>query len=148
VRRLLAVSLSIVVGVVMVSGGLLIWNRAPAVAPVSSGDLTMARPVVVKIHARWCPVCMTTKSAWDEIQSAYQNDVHFVVFDVTSDATKATSRLDAERLGLNSIFDEYQDATGTVLVLDATTRTVSHDLYGHRAAVDYRTAIDAALDGR
>lgn len=147
-RRLLAVTLSIVLGFVVVGGGLMTWNRPPVVAPLSSDNLTMPRPVVVKIHARWCPVCMTTKPAWDEIQSAYLDRVHFVVFDVTSDATRASSRLNAERLGLTSVFDDYENATGTVLILDGATRTVSHDLYGHRAAAEYRTAIDAALASR
>jgi hypothetical protein len=122
---------------------LLVTNPAPGVP--DSGDVPSAAPFVVKLHARWCAICMATKGAWAEIQQAYTGKVRFVVFDFTSETTTATSRRHAARLGLETAFDEYEGETGTVLVLDGTTRDVRHSLHGHRDSAQYRAAIDAVL---
>jgi hypothetical protein len=124
---------------------LLVTNPAPVVP--DSGDVPAAAPVVVKLHARWCAICMATKNAWAEIQQAYTGKVRFVVFDFTSETTTATSRAHAARLGLETVFDEYEGETGTVLVLDGNTREVRDSLHGHRDPAEYRTAIDAVLAG-
>jgi hypothetical protein len=122
---------------------LIVANPAPVV-PASS-DVAAAAPYVVKLHARWCAICMVTKNAWAQIEEAYTGKVRFVVFDFTSETTTATGRVQAARLGLETVFDEYRGETGTVLVLDGTTREVRHSLHGHREAAEYRTAIDAVL---
>jgi hypothetical protein len=122
---------------------LLVTNPAPVVP--DSGDVPPAAPVVVKLHARWCAICMATKGAWTEVQQAYAGRVRFVVFDFTSDTTTEVSRGQAARLGLEAVFNEYVGETGTVLVLDGTTRDVRHSLHGHRDSAQYRAAIDAVL---
>jgi hypothetical protein len=88
---------------------------------------------------------MATKAQWGDVQQAYAGRVRFAVFDFTTEATTARSRVDAVRLGLGAVFDDYAGETGTVLVLDGVTKNVREAIHGVRAAADYRTAIDAAL---
>lgn len=125
----------------------LVWNNpAPSVPAVSAeGPATARNPYVIKLHARWCPVCMVTKDEWANVQAAYQGRVRFVVFDFTTEATAERSRTEAKRIGLDPIFDEYVGETGTVLVLDGVTREVTNSLHGNLALAEYQAAIDAAL---
>ena len=124
---------------------LIVLNPAPKVPAISAGDIVSSQPYVVKLHARWCLICMTTKGAWAAVQETYAGKVRFVVFDFTSDATTEASRVEAVRLGLGTVFEEYEPETGTVLVLDGVSREVRHALHGHRQAAEYRAAIDATL---
>jgi thiol-disulfide isomerase/thioredoxin len=135
--------------VVAAAAGLAAWlvvaNPAPRVPADPSGAAASSAPYVVKLHARWCPVCMTTKGQWAEVQQAYAGRVRFAVFDFTTEETTARSRVEAVALGLGAVFDEYVGETGTVLVLDGATHDVRDAIHGTRAVEDYRTAIDVAL---
>jgi hypothetical protein len=145
--RRLAFGLLVLAGTVILLGaGAYMSNGAPRVPPVGAlGADPEARPWVVKLHARWCPVCMITKDGWDDIASAYRGRVHLVVLDFTNEATTRTAEAEARRLGLHEVFEEYGGATGTVLVLDARTRAVRASVSGGRDLAAYAPAIDAAL---
>jgi thiol-disulfide isomerase/thioredoxin len=129
-----------IVGMVMFA-----TNAAPKVAPLAPS--ASEKPYVVKLHARWCPVCMLTKSAWSEVEKAYSASVNLVVFDVTNGAATETSRSEAKRIGLESFFEEYAGATGVIAVLDGRTKKVITILEGRHSVAEYRAAIDAALKG-
>lgn len=138
------------IGVALVLAGavglMIALNPAPQVPAVSASEaLEIRRPYVIKLHARWCVVCMMTRASWTAVQEAYAGKLRFVVFDFTTDATAEASRVEAMRLGLGAVFEEYSGETGTVLVLDGASKEVLHALRGHRPLEDYRAAIDAAL---
>ena len=120
-------------------------NPAPVVPPVPAEAANIGKPYVVKLHAKWCVVCMMTKGAWSEIEKTYAGRVNMVVFDFTTDSTTQASRAEAARLGLQRFFDDYAGATGTIVVLDGRTREVLADLDGRRDFGEYRAAIEAAL---
>jgi hypothetical protein len=67
-----------------------------------------------------------------------------VVFDFTSEASTAKSRTEAEGLGLKPFLDEYEGATGLVVVLSGK-KDVLASIKGSRDFGEYRSAIDAAL---
>ena len=119
-------------------------NPAPSVGR-GTWDARATTPIVVKLHARWCPVCMATKDVWAGVAAEYAGRVRFVVFDFTSDGTTAASRAHARAVGLEPLFDDYNGETGTVLVVDGTSRDVKFRLHGDRAIAHYREAIDALL---
>jgi thiol-disulfide isomerase/thioredoxin len=135
-----------VLGLMAIVAGLLLTNLAPQVSEVSAAEAANpTMPYVVKLHAIWCPVCMLTKDEWTEIGNQYGGRVNLVVFDSTTESTRAASRAAAERLGLAEILDAYHGATGVVLVIDAATGQVLSSLGGNRPYEDYREAIEAAL---
>lgn len=145
-RKWTAVVLVVALLLVGTVGLMIALNPAPQVPAVSASEvLETKRPYVIKLHARWCVVCMLTKASWTTVQEAYAGKLRFVVFDFTTDATAEASRGEASRLGLSAVFEEYGGETGTVLVLDGASREVLHALRGHHPLEDYRAAIDAAL---
>jgi len=124
-------------------------NTTPVVPAITASEATdPSRPFVVKLHAQWCPKCMVTRDVWADVERAYAGRVNLLVLDFTDDDRTMASRVEAQRLGLGSIFDEYEGVTGAVLVIDGPTREVDADI-SSRDFDDYRDAIDAVLmEGR
>ena len=136
--------------VLLVAFGFVMYLRNPApIVPAIPTDVLAAspgKPIVVKLHAQWCAVCMVTKDIWSQIEETYAGRVNLVVLDFTTQATTDASRTEAARLGLNKVFDDYVGVTGTILVVDGRTRGVSADIGGSRDFAQYRAAIDAMLE--
>ncbi len=142
-RKLTVLAAAGVVVLAAITALLYITNEAPVVPRVADADAA-GRPVVVKLHAQWCPVCLTTKGVWEEIEAAYAGRVNLAVLDFTNEATTRASEAEAARLGLRSVLDEWGGTTGYVLVLDATGAT-RHAIKGIRDLAVYRQAIDEVL---
>ena len=141
-------AIAVLGGAVLPATGFVLYarNSAPMVPPLSAADVAQTgKPYVVKLHAKWCPVCMMTTGVWSEIEKAYSGRVNLVVLDFTNDATTGKSRAEAGRLGLTKMFDEYGGATGTIVVVDGRARDVRSAIKGSRDFAAYRAAIDAAL---
>jgi thiol-disulfide isomerase/thioredoxin len=129
-------------------GLLLLFNGAPKPppAPVPSAGDEMKSPFVVKIHARWCPVCMATKPSWTKLQKSFRERVRFVVFDVTSGSSKAASHAEAVRLGLGEFFEAYSGRLGSVFVLNGDSKEVLASLDGLHGYAAYAGSIEEALN--
>ena len=144
-KILLAVALLAVV-LVAVASVMYVRNAAPTVPTISPVEAANpSRPYVVKLHARWCPICMLTKTAWSQIAATYSGRANFVVFDFTNQATTDLSSAEAKRLGLEKFFGENAGSTGTIAVLDGRTKQETASIHGIRSVDDYRAAIDASL---
>jgi thiol-disulfide isomerase/thioredoxin len=125
---------------------LLAINGPPDVPAIATAEAaTTTKPFVVKAHARWCHICLTTNAAWEEVERAYAGRVNFVVFDLTTDATFEAGRAEARRLGLEKFFDDNVYGSGMVFVLDGRSKEVTHSIDGSRDFAEYRAAIDDVL---
>jgi thiol-disulfide isomerase/thioredoxin len=146
-RKSLIAVLVLALSLVAAVGVFYLGNPAPAVAAISTADIAdTSRPFIVKLHARWCPVCMLTKDEWAEIEARYADRAKLLVFDSTNSASVARSSIEAERLGLTGLWNEYQGASGLVLVLDGESRETLVSLGGLHTFDEYREAIDAVID--
>ncbi len=133
---------------VLVATGAVMYlrNATPVVPPITLVEAANpAKPYVVKLHARWCPLCMVTKDVWSQVEATYSTRANLVVFDFTNQATTDASRVEAGRLGFGKVFDEIAGETGTILVVDGRTKDVTASIHGDRDCAEYRAAIDAAL---
>jgi thiol-disulfide isomerase/thioredoxin len=138
---------SALLGLVAVAGILYLANSPPAVPPVPVSEAAApSKPYVVKLHARWCPVCMQTKDEWEQIAKAYGGRANLFVFDSTNETTIAKSQKQAAALGLDGILGDYHGASGMVLVINSRTRQVEASVGGNHPFSSYQTAIDAALE--
>ena len=147
IRKALLALASTAVVLAAAASLLYVRNSTPAVPAVSVAEAANpSRPFVVKLHARWCPVCMLTTAIWSRIEQAYAGRVNFVVFDFTNQATTAASRAEARRLGLERFFDDNEGWTGTIVVLDGHTRQVVATIHGSRDFDEYRAAIEKSLE--
>lgn len=145
-RRALLTAAAVAVTLGAVTAGLYATNRAPAVPSVSALEAANpTKPFVVKLHAQWCPICRITKGVWSDIEAAYGDRVNLVVLDFTDESTAGASRAEAERLGLGRYFEDHSGWTGTISILDGSTKEVTADIHGRRDFAEYRAAIDSAL---
>jgi thiol-disulfide isomerase/thioredoxin len=145
IRKLLVTTGMIALALVGTVAILYAANGAPSVPTLSAADAASAKPVVIKMHARWCPYCMLQKDEWSRIEQAYAGRVNFVVLDATNDAAVERSRVDAERLNMREFFEEYNGATGLVVVLDGRTKEVLAEVGGNAPFEAFQSAIDGAL---
>lgn len=145
-KKALAILIAILAGVAVAGFVMYQGNTAPSVPTIAAADIASAsKPIVVKLHAQWCPKCMVTKGVWADVEKEYAGRVHLVVMDFTNDASTEASRKEAQRLGLDRFFEEFSGATGIVVVLHARTKEVAAELDFSRDLPEYRAAIDAAL---
>jgi len=146
IKKILLIAAALVLALIALAGVLYATNSAPAVPVISTAEAANpTKPYVVKLHAKWCPVCMVTKGVWSQIAETYSTRVNLVVFDFTNEATTDAGRVEAGRLGLQEFFEENAGWTGAIVVLDRRTKAESAAISGSRDFDDYRAAIDAAL---
>ena len=146
IKKIVLVLIGLVIACAGAGAALYAANATPVEPAITAAEAaTTNKPYVVKLHARWCPICMTTKPIWAQIDSAYSGRVNLVVFDFTNQATTDRSRVEAARLGLEKFFDENAGWTGTISVLDSRTKQERVSIHGRRDFDEYRAAIDASL---
>ncbi len=103
------------------------------------------KPVLVDVFAEWCSACKNIAPTLAELEQDYQGQVHFVVLDMTNNATVAEAEAKAEQLGLSQFLAETEAQTGTLTIIDPATGTI---LEQHRNNPDksaYTTVLDSAL---
>ena len=146
IRKILLAVGALVALLVIGVGGAYFMNAAPVV-PTIPTEVAAAttKPFVVKLHARYCHICMATMGMWSEVERTYGDRVNLVVFDFTNDANWEASRAEAIRLGMEPFFNEYAGISGVVAVLDPKTKEVTGWIDGSRDFDEYRTAIDDAI---
>ena len=111
-----------------------------ALAPSLQG-----KPVLVRIHADWCPACTATQSTIDALRQAYVGKINFVQFDVTNAKTATDSQAQAQSLGLEKFYSAAKAATSTVAVIDPRDGKVYASFYNDGTIDDYKSVIDVAL---
>lgn len=146
IKKALLVVASLAVSLVAVASVMYLGNTTPTVPVMSAVEAAnTSRPYVVKLHARWCPICMLTKTVWSQVETEYSGRANFVVFDFTNQATTDLSRAEAKRLGLEKFFDDNTGVTGTIAVLDSRTKEEAASIHGIKGFDEYRAAIEAGL---
>lgn len=103
------------------------------------------KPVVVRIHADWCPACTATQATINDLKTAYGSQINFVQFDVTNAKTAAAAEAEAKKLGLEKFFNAEKAATSTVAVIDPRDGKVYAQLYNDGNINDYKAAVNGAL---
>jgi thiol-disulfide isomerase/thioredoxin len=103
------------------------------------------KPVVVRIHADWCPACEATQATIDDLKQAYARKINFVQFDLTNANTAATSQAGAQKLGLGKFYDASKAATSTVAVIDPKDGKIYATLYNDSCLEDYKRAVNEVL---
>ena len=147
IRKLLVAAAAMAVALSATAALLYVSNSAPAVPTLSAAESAApTKPFVIKLHAQWCPYCMLTKDEWARVEQTYAGRVNFVVLDATNEAAIERSRREVERLNMRQFFDDYNGATGLVVVFDGRTKEVIAEVGGNASFEEFRSAIDAALD--
>jgi thiol-disulfide isomerase/thioredoxin len=103
------------------------------------------KPLVVRIHAAWCPACTATQPTIDRLKATYAGKINFVQFVVTNAKTAAASETLAEKLGLEKFYEATKAATSTVAVIDPQSGRIYATLYNDSNLTDYEDAVNRVL---
>ena len=136
----------------LVAIGALLALAISASSPVWAGSEVSAsqdssKPFVVKIHADWCGTCTRLNGPLEALHQQVGDGARIVVLDVTDRKAVAASTAEADRLGIRGFFDQYKGRTGTVGVLDGSTRETVAVLKGEMDVAVYEKAIATASAG-
>lgn len=113
------------------------------VGPVAAS--LQGKPLVVRIHAAWCPACTATQPTIDRLNAAYAGKINFVQFVVTNASTAAASQTLAEKLGLERFYEATKAATSTVAVIDPQSGRIYATLYNDSNLADYEGAVNQVM---
>lgn len=98
---------------------------ARALAPAPSRSATAPELIAVKFHADWCGSCKAMGPSFIDLRNKFDDrPVLFVRFDFTSASDRVQSEYHAAALGLDSVWDEYGNKTGFILLIDADTKRI------------------------
>lgn len=114
-----------------------------AVGPLAPS--LQGKPLVVRVHADWCPACKATQATIDDLKQFYAGKINFVQFDETNGKTAAASQAEAQKLGLEKFYDAAKTATSTVAVIEPKDGKVYAIFYNDSTLGDYKMAINDAL---
>jgi thiol-disulfide isomerase/thioredoxin len=96
---------------------------APSPDPVAEPAQTPAALMAVKFWHQTCPACREIDPRYAEIRREFADrPVLFVTFDMSTERSRAQSKMLAERLGIEDLYEENFGATGYVVLVDTQTR--------------------------
>ena len=115
---------------------------------MTSGRLAQelqGKPVLVDIHADWCPGCKSIKPTLSTLKQQYSGKVNFVVFDVTDRQTSQIAQAKAKQLGLSEFFSENKSKTATVAIINPSTGKVLKTFQANPNLADYKAVLNPAI---
>ncbi len=112
-----------------------------------SHDAMMAKeaklPLVVKIHADWCPKCQAIAGTWSRVESEIGGKTaRVVVLDVTDQETLAAARAKAKELGIDGFFEQNRAKTGTVVIYKPGATSPAKVLVAEKDFAKYQRAVN------
>jgi thiol-disulfide isomerase/thioredoxin len=121
-------------------------NPCASKAKTSGGALAaelQGKPVIVDIYASWCPACKNVAPALATLKNEYKDKAHFVVLDVSDQATLAKSTATAKALGLEQFLTKNQSNTGLIAIIDPANSSVLLEKQNNADVATYKQTLDA-----
>lgn len=103
------------------------------------------KPILVQIHADWCPACKTLAPIVTSLQQRYQGRANFVILDVTDRGKTQASEAKARELGLSSFFAANKSQTATIALINPKNGQVIQTFRKNFDTQAYVKAIDNAI---
>ncbi len=83
------------------------------------------RYLAIKMHADWCASCRQMSTIVADLEGRLDGEPVLVLqLDLTNRSTRARSAMLASALGLDSVWRDFSDTTGKVLLVNARTKRV------------------------
>ena len=103
--------------------------------------------ISLRFYADWCGFCRALDEKLDEVKKEFSGaPVLFTHVDLTDEYTKEQSGLLAAQLGVASIYEEYGNSTGDMVLIDPETGEVKEHITHEVSKDELRQRISAALD--
>ncbi|HEY9688131.1 MAG TPA: thioredoxin family protein [Coleofasciculaceae cyanobacterium] len=91
--------------------------QGQAQAAAKTRPVQSQKPLLVGIHAAWCPGCKNIEPAMMTLMNEYKDAVQFVTLDVTDAKSTQESAKKAKSLGLSKWFEQNKTKTSTVAIM-------------------------------
>lgn len=134
--------LTVVLAVVGFLGWSYYFQPPPGFTVSNAADA--GRPLVVKIHADFCPTCIDLGPTWVALDARAAGDARMIVLDVTNEQRFAKTVRIARYMKLGDFLEQNMEATGTIAVLHGETREPVAVFRGERRLAPYLAAIERA----
>lgn len=105
-------------------------------------EAQMTKPSAVRFYATWCSRCKVLDAKLEKIRPNFADQVNFVVFEMTNEATKQKAVTKAKELGLEHVYNKYHAQTGLMVLVDAAGQVVQPVTYAETSD-DIRQALSA-----
>ncbi|MGC8550292.1 MAG: thioredoxin domain-containing protein [Acidobacteriaceae bacterium] len=93
--------------------------------PALSGQRVKPKLLALLFRADWCRYCKVLEPEYAPLKQSLQKEpILFVRFDFTNAKTSMQARELAARLGVGSVFDQFERSTGFALLVKPTTNQV------------------------
>jgi thiol-disulfide isomerase/thioredoxin len=104
------------------------------------------KPLVLVVYADWCPLCQSLKPVLVLMNDRYRGKIHYVLLDVTSEATTAKAKLLARNVGQEAFFNDNYVTTSLVVIKDPAGHEVfrarhDYDFHHYEAVLDQQLQI-------
>lgn len=123
--------------------GWTLWHAPPPWFAVDNAS-DASRPLVVKIHADFCPTCIALDSTWSQLDARVGDGARMVVLDVTNEERFQDTVRIARYMGLGDFLEKHMEDTGTIAILHGATREPLATFHGERDLARYLSALERA----
>ena len=106
------------------------------------------KPVVIDIYATWCSGCKNIAPTMTQLKKQYEGKAHFIVFDVSNQATSRQAEARARELGLGDFFSQNKSQTASVTIVDPANGNILSQERKNSNLSDYTSVLDAAISQR
>ncbi len=106
------------------------------------------KPVVIDIYATWCSGCKNIESTLSKLKQQYEGKAHFIVFDVSNQATSRQAEARARELGLENFFNQHKSQTSSVTIVDPANGNILSQERNNNNLSDYTSVLDSAISQR
>jgi thiol-disulfide isomerase/thioredoxin len=103
------------------------------------------KPVVVEIHASWCPACKNIAPTLSQLKQDYEGKANFIVLDVSDRSKTKKSEQTAKELGLGKFFAANKSQTGMVAIIDPANGNILAQHRNNANLKDYSLVLNAAI---
>ena len=120
---------------------------ASALALPAMSEKNQPKIMIVKFHAEWCGTCTRLEPTLVELKEKFEKKpIQWVVLDLTDEKTQSKAAYLAESLGISNHLQENGRKTGSLRVLNASTKELISTLTKKMNKDEMALAISKALE--
>lgn len=101
-------------------------------------------PMLVMVHADWCPACRNIEPTWNFLKHKYQGKVQFILFDISTANTKKEAQETALKLGIEDWFNDNRSRTSVISLMSPSKNVIKTYINESDRKV-YQNDIDSLL---
>jgi thiol-disulfide isomerase/thioredoxin len=120
--------------------------QGQAQAAAKNRPVQSQKPLLVAIHADWCPGCKNIEPSMMKLMHEYQDRVQFVMLDVTDAKSTQEAAKQAKSLGLSKWFEQNKTKTSTVAIMAPGSKQAAKTFMNNPDVQAYEATLNSLLN--